>query len=375
MVTAEEVEAAVARGDPGADVLLALGLTSQGPQSVPRCETSSAASVLSWCKATGLKFVDPDFSPCLLSLSGEINAADTAGRYHDVEWVRAQEACAGALLGPNDAVCGQLGDPFFVATLPDNAASAFGDIEVCGEGVYEVTVNGQTVVVDDFVPAVNGLPEFTKSASGLMWPLIYEKACAKLAGSYDALSAMRRGEATPGMPEVKLPAVACPSERRAFAVKEFIQPALAGAALSGHSRVLEEFAQFFMATQKPGACMDGVSRAMASVGDYSKYSFPLRAPALNVKVNSDTIVNVDATRDASAAEGKLVLCICEVTEHSWRLLSGTVAADGAESAELTIELKATGNNNIVFCGTPVSEAVPDIELNISSDKEIEINHA
>merc|ERR1711934_1019879 len=132
-------------------------------------------------------------------------------------------------------------------------------------GVYEVTVGSQRVVIDDFVPAVSGLPEFTKSETGLMWPLLYEKACAKLAGCYDALSTIRRG-AVPGMPTVTLPEAATPSARRAYSVNEFITPCLSAATLSSHEAVLEEFAQFFMATSRPELSLDGVSRAMSAVG-------------------------------------------------------------------------------------------------------------
>jgi hypothetical protein len=374
MVTAEEVQESARRGDPGAGVLLALGLTAEGPKHIPHCSGGSIRDIFSWCTDTGLKYVDPDFPPCLLSLTGDINAADTAGRYHDVEWVRAAEVCSGALLGPNDAVCGQLGDPFFVATLPDDATQAFGDILKCAEGVYEVHVGSQTVVIDDFVPAVDGLPQFTASHSGLMWPLLYEKACAKLAGCYDALSTIRRGGRVPGTPNVTIPAAACPSARRAHSIQEFITPALSSAALSNHGNVLEEFARFFMQTAKPEKALDGEARAMNAVGNYEKFSFPMRTPALNVKVNSDTMVKVEVDRDATPNGEIMVVCVCEVTEHTWRLLAGTVADKDNLKAELNLELKVTGNKYIVFAGTPVNnDVVPNINFNVSSSKEIEMD--
>lgn len=376
-VTKEDVDASVARGDPAAGVLLELGLTEEGVRTVPACNANSVSSVMDWCASTGLKFVDPDFPPTLISLTGDINAADTAGRYHDVEWVRAAEACAGALMGPNDAVCGQLGDPFFVATLPDDATAVFGDIEKCAEGVYAVTVNGQTVIIDDFVPAVDGAPQFTKSNSGLMWPLLYEKAMAKVAGCYDALSTIRRGGTfanTPATPE--LPAWATPSERRKYTIAEYLNAPLSAATISGHDQALEEFAAFFKDTAQPEKALDGKSKAMSSVGNYEQFSFPLRTPALSIKVNSDTLINVDCKRDAKTAHGKMVVCVCEVGVHAWKMVSGKVAAEGTTAVVLDLSLKATGNKYIVFCGTPVSSAaVSDITLDIASDKEVEIAYA
>jgi len=377
-VTAKEVEESVKRGDPGARVLLALGMTSKGPQSLPHCNHKSLHDIQRWCEETGLKYCDPEFPPNLLSLTGEVNAADTAGRYHDVEWVRAAEVCSGALLGVSDAVCGQLGDPFFVATLPDNAVHAFGDITKCVEGVYEVRVGDETVIIDDFVPAIDGQPQFTRSESGLMWPLLYEKACAKLAGNYDALSSIRRGGLMSGVPAVILPEAACPSERRAWCVKEFINPCLCAAALSNHKQVLQEFAQFFMDTVRPAVALDGTSRAMNAVGNYERFSFPMRTPALCVKVNSDTLLMVECEREATPVGEVMVVCVCEVSDNSgtWRLLSGTVAQKEQLNIELHLELHATGNKYIVFAGTPVSSsAVPSIDLNVSTNKEVEITYA
>merc|ERR1711935_404940 len=96
---------------------------------------------------------------------------------------------------------GALGDPFFLATLPDDPNSAFPhDATESEHGLYEVTVQWmgetKTVMVDDFVPAIDGKPISLESASGMMWPLIYEKACAKVAGSYQALAALRHAEKT-----------------------------------------------------------------------------------------------------------------------------------------------------------------------------------
>lgn len=280
-------------------------------------------------------------------------------------------------MGANDTVCGQLGDPFFVATLPDNPEGVFSSSSVCPEGVYEVQVNGETVIVDDFIPCIEGQPAFTQSAGGLMWPLIYEKAVAKLTGCYDALSNIRRGGQAPNTPQIDLPARVCTSARREYAIREFLGTCASAAALSGHDHVLEEFSEFFADTPRPADCLDGVARAMDSMGNHEKYSIPLRAPALSVKINSDTLIHVEATRPkAQGSEGKMVLCICEVGDHSWRLLRGKVATEGQDSASLDLKLKATGKKFIVFTGTPVTSAmVADITLDITTDTQVDITHA
>jgi len=373
-MTPEEIELSVKRGDPLSHMM------SGASKPNTEIDANNYDQIKAWCKETGLKFVDKNFRPCLQSLTGDgVEAANTAGRYHDVEWCRAGECSSGALLGPNDAVCGQLGDPFFIATFPDRAETAFGNIEKSEEGVYQVNVNGVMVIIDDFIPCVDGKPQFTCSEHNLMWPLLYEKACAKLQGSFDALSSIRRGNQLTkniaGIVKPELPASGCPTTRRAEAIQEFIKPCLQ-AAVTANSLALDEFAAFFMATQKPEKSLDGSPRPMTTVGSYEKYSFPMRTPAISLKVNSDTWVHVEASRESTPLGEKMIVCLCEITENSWRILRATVAEKDSLFTEFNVELKATGNKYIVFAGTPsASDWVPQIELNVSSTKEIETSLA
>lgn len=232
------------------------------------------------------------------------------------------------------------------------------------------------MVVDDFIPCIDNKPAFTLSAGGLMWQLIYEKACAKKAGSYDALSTTRRGGIAINTPEIAIPAHVCTSARREYAIKEFLNAGASAAALSGHEMVLEEFSEFFKDTPVPEACLDGVSRAMDAVGNHEKFSIPLRAPALSLKLNSDTLIHVEASRDKASSEGQMVVCICEVGQYSWKMVRGKVASDGQDTIVLDLLLKATGARYVVFVGTPVtSAAVADINLDIATDKEVVMGHA
>merc|ERR1711865_305091 len=225
------------------------------------------------------KFLDSSFQPCLGSLVDVTDNSKLPGRYHDVEWVRAGEACKGNFSGAFDVTAGPLGDPFFIATLPDTPDSAFPHQMSESEfGLYEVTVQWmgetKTVLVDDFVPAIDGKPISAVSASGMMWPLIYEKACAKVAGSYQALSALRHGDSTLSQAMVSsLPDNMNASSRRQHEVNNFITPCLSAAMLGGfasNDQSLASFAEFFSQPEfgDTSNFMDGESRPMTTVGNF-----------------------------------------------------------------------------------------------------------
>ena len=58
-------------------------------------------------------------------------------------------------------------------------------------GIYLLSfwVNGQEtpVIVDDWIPCMNGQPCYAKTKSQEIWVMLAEKAWAKLHGSYDAI--------------------------------------------------------------------------------------------------------------------------------------------------------------------------------------------
>ena len=73
----------------------------------------------------------------------------------------------------------------------DNIKDRFITKEVNSAGVYLLKFyvkNVETlVVIDDFVPVINGKTAFAGSKSGSFWAILLEKGFAKLLGSYAAI--------------------------------------------------------------------------------------------------------------------------------------------------------------------------------------------
>eukprot|EP00658_Telonema_sp_P-2_P009203 TRINITY_DN13466_c0_g4_i2.p1 TRINITY_DN13466_c0_g4~~TRINITY_DN13466_c0_g4_i2.p1 ORF type:complete len:1781 (+),score=495.49 TRINITY_DN13466_c0_g4_i2:171-5513(+) len=343
-------------------------------------DRASLENAREWCLANNAKFVDVNFRPTLKSLVDVPDSTRLPGRYHDVEWVRAGEACSGSFLGAFDVTAGPLGDPFFIATLPDDPASAFTEPEVSDHGVYEVNVKYMnqlhTVIVDDFVPAIDGKPISACSASGMMWPLIYEKACAKVAGSYQALSALRHGEAvvSPEM-QISLPDTVSASSRRAHEIHRFVAPSISAAVANGYADDLGRFAEFFAGVEPPSHMLEGASRPMSLVGTFDRMEFSMRAPSKIVKVNVPTTVRIECSYSLEVSgRCTVAVCVAELTSQKWKLVRGSVSTLGQTSVVIETGLEATGNRYLVFVGTPENqtEAEPELTLDILSDQPVEV---
>ena len=100
----------------------------------------------------------------------------------------------------DDILQGALGDCYFLAGLAaltnqaDRISSLLVTKEVNRAGIYQVQlfVNGlrTSIVVDDYVPVYkhNQRPAFCRSTNQEIWAIIFEKAWAKLHGSYTKAS-------------------------------------------------------------------------------------------------------------------------------------------------------------------------------------------
>merc|ERR1740130_468334 len=334
-VSEEDVTVAKDAKDP------ALHLMIGGPSNLPSIDDrSSFENAHRWCSEHNAKFLDSSFQPCLGSLVDVTDNSKLPGRYHDVEWVRAGEACKGNFSGAFDVTAGPLGDPFFIATLPDTPDSAFPHQMSESEfGLYEVTVQWmgetKTVLVDDFVPAIEGKPISAFSESGMMWPLIYEKACAKVAGSYQALSALRHGEKTiveRHTQKTSMPDRMQASSRRQYEVEKFMSPCLSAAMLGGfasNDQALASFASEFGDRSKVdrSKMLDGESRPMTTVGNFDMMQFPIKSPTKMVKVTSDFDIDDARKRgsDPNVATEKCVSLQASVNDY-W---CSTVCSNGA----------------------------------------------
>lgn len=289
--------------------------------------------------------------------------------------MRAAEACKGNFLGAFDVTAGPLGDPFFIATLPTDPATAFSEPERSEYGLYEVHVNymGQehTVIVDDFVPAIDGRPISACSESQMMWPLIYEKACAKVAGSYQALSALRHNEITISSDlKIDLPAE---SE-----VHNFVAPCLSAAALLGCD--IGDFAQEFKDPQYLEDCREGISSwdsgsTTTTVGTFNSMQFHMCPPSKFVKVNVDTNVHIECNySQETAGQHQVAVVVLEMTDKmTGRMIRGSVSDKGQTSVVVVASLEATGNRYLVYVGSTcdITDTMPELDLEILSDTEVE----
>ena len=80
-----------------------------------------------------------------------------------------------------------------LAEYPERVKKLFISDKVADQGIYGVwiTKNGvrHQIVMDDYVPCAGDKPAFSQSHKGELWPLILEKAWAKIHGSYERIEA------------------------------------------------------------------------------------------------------------------------------------------------------------------------------------------
>jgi len=147
------------------------------------------------------RFCDTKFCPSLTALSGPATGTAKMGQeYLEVEWRRAGDTVGSShdkLFGEGGTtLCARLGDPFLVAMLPSNPRDHFvgGSLEE-GKLQIEVDLHGsvQVVTIDDWIPVVDGQPAFCQADDDALWPALYVKALAKVAGCYEAINRTRTG--------------------------------------------------------------------------------------------------------------------------------------------------------------------------------------
>lgn len=138
------------------------------------------SEIVEWAKYhPEWKFTDNTFPPCCTSLSPE----GCLPQYAAMSWERASSVWSGESLSkPVGTVC-MNGASWFWASIMNADADASLDpasgVSKCG--VYLVKLRGQQVIVDDFIPVVDGEPAFNQPN---LWAAIMLKAHAKLVGSY-----------------------------------------------------------------------------------------------------------------------------------------------------------------------------------------------
>lgn len=149
----------------------------------------------------GEPYTDEEFPPEFTSLANSKDKEDKIPKFRNkkIEWKRASELkpnCQVFVDGvkPTDIRQGAIGNCYFLASLaalsefPKLIAARFYTRETNKAGIYLMSfyVNGveYPVVVDDWMPIVNGDSVFAKTVGGELWVFLMEKAWAKLQGSY-----------------------------------------------------------------------------------------------------------------------------------------------------------------------------------------------
>lgn len=78
-----------------------------------------------------------------------------------------------------------------LAEKPERIKKLFIDKQANEQGIYSVKLckNGLQfqIVLDEFIPVVGDKPAFAQSKNGELWPVILEKAWAKVHGSYERI--------------------------------------------------------------------------------------------------------------------------------------------------------------------------------------------
>jgi calpain-15 len=127
-----------------------------------------------------------------------------AKRFENIQWIRASEIFDDPQIfvdgvNPNDIKQGMLGDCYYLACLSsmaevhEHVENRFVTKTVNSAGIYMVSlyVNGlkTPVIVDDWIPCIDGKPCFARSNDGELWVCLMEKAWAKLYGTYKRMEA------------------------------------------------------------------------------------------------------------------------------------------------------------------------------------------
>jgi calpain-15 len=172
------------------------------------------SEVMTRMQKSGGKYTDESFPPNEYSLINDWEDYEVQSKVREfrrIKWIRASEVPdlidrqEGSLevfkggVHPDDIKQGSLGDCYFLSPLsvlsenPDRIRKLFVTDKANQFGVYAVRIfkNGEwkEVVIDDYIPCLDGLPYFSRANGNELWVILLEKAWAKLHGSYERIEA------------------------------------------------------------------------------------------------------------------------------------------------------------------------------------------
>ena len=167
------------------------------------------------CRYRGTQFTDESFPPEKKSLISDWNdpADDIQEKVEDWDkfvWTRSDDveelnddegklAIFADSITPSDIKQGLLGDCYFLSVLsvltevPSRISKLFEIDSRNDQGIWAVKLykNGEwsEVVMDNYIPCIDGDACFSKANGNELWVIILEKAWAKLHGSYERIEA------------------------------------------------------------------------------------------------------------------------------------------------------------------------------------------
>ena len=169
------------------------------------------AKIITTCRKNNTRFKDPSFEPNSRSLIGDPPVPDSGMDPSQFKWASAEIVFGKDGysvfndVDPNDIRQGKLGDCYFLCALsslaerPSLITRLFDTEEPNEYGVYAVwlNINGlwREVVVDDLFPVFENKQQktvefaFSRTSEDELWPMILEKAYAKVYGSYANIEA------------------------------------------------------------------------------------------------------------------------------------------------------------------------------------------
>ena len=164
---------------------------------------------------TGLRFHDTEFPAGPESLLGcwedeDFNPKELGQQWAKIQWERIVDNRmikkkrgehklfeASEAVSATDIEHGALNDYYFLSTLavltewPGLIQKLFAVDTVNQEGVFSTYLHqdGERVeiVVDNYIPCLDGIPMFSHSKTHQLWVMVLEKTWAKLLGSYEAI--------------------------------------------------------------------------------------------------------------------------------------------------------------------------------------------
>lgn len=314
-----------------------------------------AAVFLEHFVSKGSPYFDASFGPSTTSLATSSEKLPAA--FREIQWLRAADITWAEGPGLNDGTSvGAVGHAWFPATVGlagrEGYADNFeGDASGSG-GAYCVKCVGadmeeQRVVVDDFIPCIDGRPAFTNCTAEDLQALIIEKAYAKLFGSYEALLASwSKADPTLG------------AEGQEIAITDFATSRLRSLMCSPIGRrmkdngelSLDTISNHFAGLEMPNFALhtpkndtDGSQNAMTAVGSQATGC----NPSYTVVVPTDGVLLITVSQNAGAQPLTGSVDVYSETGASWMFV-GSKDCNHQEGFELEVPVPAAGSPYIVL---------------------------